>query len=200
MNKPRNALLGACLALPFLCAAGSASAAPPASGHYIYIPAGATVVLLPAAVPPPVAVAPMAVPVASLIAEQQAMMQQMIAQMNAMFAMPMPDPQQLMQAAMRGMPQTAPGSSVMLTAVGSGNGMCSETITYAYPPNGGAPVVHVTHSGDGCGRTFNATGPAHIKGSPAVQRGVPARPAGAQPRLWTAGDPPHLIGTDDPRS
>jgi hypothetical protein len=210
MNKARHGVLGAVLALPFLCAAGSASAAPPQTGHYIYVPPGATIVVLPGAIPIAapvgVATAPMPFPVASLIAQQDAMMQRMIADMNAMFAAPMPRPQQFLQAAMRGMPQMAPGSAgpgsgVILTSVGSGNGVCSETITYGYPANGGTPQVHVTRSGNACGSAFNATGPASVVQSPAVQQhGVPMTPAGAPPRLWTAGDPPHPIQPGDPRS
>jgi hypothetical protein len=209
VKKAQHAVLGACLALPFLCAAGSASAAPPQNGHYIYVPPGATVVVLPgpvaAAAPVDAVTAPMAFPVASLIAQQQAMMQRMIADMNAMFAAPMPGPRQLIQAAMRGTPPmwagtAGPGSGVILTSVGSGNGVCSETITYGYPANGGKPQVHVTRSGNACGGAFAATGPGHAVQSPAVQHAVPVTPAGAPPRLWTAGDPPRPIQPGDPRT
>ena len=48
MMKGRGALLGACLALPFVFQAGAAGAAQPEGGHYVYVPAGATVVVLPA--------------------------------------------------------------------------------------------------------------------------------------------------------
>jgi hypothetical protein len=203
MHKGRQAVLGAILALPFLCVAESATAAsPPSGGHYVYIPPGATVVVLPG---PPMAApavnispAPMAFPVARMIAAQNAMMQRMIADMNAMFAMPMPDPQQVIAAAMRGMPQPGPGTGVFLTSVSSGRGVCSETITYNYPANGGRPQVHVAHSGNGCGAA-TVQGPAIPAAAPIAPRTIPnMAPPSASPRVWTARDTARPIAPADP--
>jgi len=87
-----------------MCASvGMAQTTPPAAGHVIYVPPGATVVMLPgpgsAASPNVVnAGAPEAMPMMRLIAQQQAAMQQMFADMNAMFP-PMPDPNAMLRAA-----------------------------------------------------------------------------------------------------
>lgn len=206
MHKGHQAILGAVLALPFLCAAKSASAAPPETGHYVYVPAGATVVVLPGpavpAAPVSVSQAPMAFPVADLpvarmIARQDAMMQRMIADMNAMFAMPMPSPQQFITAAMRGMPRPGPGNGVFVTTVSSGNGVCSETITYGYPANGGKPEVHVARSGNACGAmTMPGDRPVATPISPYAIPGTP--PVSAPPRLWTARDTARPIGPATP--
>jgi hypothetical protein len=200
MHKGQQAVLGAILALPFLCVARSAGAAPPQTpGHYVYVPAGATVVVLPrramtAAAPAYVTSAPMGFPVASMIAQQDAMMQQMIADMNAMFATPMPDPQQVFEAAMRGMPQPGAGADVFLTSVSSGNGVCSETITYDYPANGGKPQVHVARSGNGCG-AVTMQAPASPVAAPIAPRAIPNMvPPSPPPRVWTARDTARPIG------
>lgn len=202
MNKASNALLGAALALPLLFAAGGANAAPPPGGHYIYVPAGATVVVLPGpapvAVPVGVPMTPTAVPVASLIAQQQAMMDRMVADMNAMFSMPMPSPQQMLQAAMHGMPM-APGNGLVLTSSGNGVGVCSETITYGFPANGGKPQVHVTRSGNACGPAA-ATGPADVVESPIAPHPVAPVTRPLPTRMWTASEPAHPIGPADPRA
>ena len=203
MQKGQQAILGAVLALPLLCGAKNASAAPPlSSGDYVYIPAGATVVVLPgpAMTAPPVNISPrpMAFPMASMIAAQDTMMQRMIADMNAMFAMPMPDPQQVLAAAMRGMPQPGRGTGVFLTSVSSGSGVCSETITYNYPANGGKPQVHVARSGNGCG-AVTMPGPATPAAAPISPRAIPnTTPPRAAPREWTARDTARPIGPADP--
>lgn len=202
MQKSQQAMLGAILAVPFLCGAKTAGAAPPPTGHYVYVPAGATVVVLPgpAMTPAPVNIAPppMAFPVASMIAQQDAIMQRMIADMNAMFAMPMPDPQQFIEAAMRGMPQPGAGTGVFLTSVTSGRGVCSETITYDYPANGSKPQVHVAHSGNGCG-AVTMQGPTSPAAAPIAPRAIPnTAPVSAPARLWTARDTARPIGRANP--
>jgi hypothetical protein len=122
----------------------------------------------------------------------------MIADMNAMFAMPMPDPQRVFAAAMRAMPQPGPGTGVFLTSVSSGRGVCSETITYNYPANGGRPQVHVARSGSGCG-AMSMQGPATPATAPIPPRAIPNRaPPGAPPRVWTARDTARPIGPADP--
>jgi hypothetical protein len=202
MQKSQQAILGAILAVPFLCAAKSAGAAPPPTGRYVYVPAGATVVVLPgramAAVPVNISPTPMAFPVAGMIAQQDAMMQRMIADMNAMFAMPMPDPQQFIEAAMHSMPQPGSGTGVLMTLVSSGRGVCSETITYDYPANGAKPQVHVVHSGNACG-DVTMPGPASPVAAPIVPRAIPdTAPASAPPRLWTARDNARPVGRRNP--
>ena len=203
MQKSQQAVLGAILALPLICAAKQASATPPPSGgNYVYVPAGATVVVLPdpAMAAPPVNISPaqMAFPMANVIAEQDAMMQRMIAEMNAMFATPMPDPRQMIAAAMRGMPQPGRGTGVFLTSVSSGRGVCSETITYNYPANGGSPQVHVARSGNGCG-AVTMRGPATPAAAPIAPRAVPnLAPPSAPPPVWTARDTARPIGPAHP--
>jgi hypothetical protein len=199
MQKGQQAILGAVLAAPFLCAAGGASAAPPGAGNYPYVPPGATVVVLPeptmTAAPIGSSAAPMAFAVAGMIAQQDAMMRRMIADMNAMFAMPMPDPQQLIQAAMRGAPQAGAGSGVLVTSVSSGDRVCSETVTYGYPANGGKLQVHVTRTGNGCG-LVTMPGSASPVATPLAPPPSMA-PAGSPPRLWTASDAARPIGRAD---
>ena len=93
------------LAATSLLLAAPAIAAQPEGGHYVYVPAGATVVMLPAAA----ARRTVDFPVARMIAQQQAMMQHMMADMDSLMATPMPDPQQMIRSVMDGMPQTVPG-------------------------------------------------------------------------------------------
>jgi hypothetical protein len=107
------ALFGACLALSAVTA-GSAMAQPAGGPRVIQVPPGAVVLILgaPGAVPavsPVVSpAAPDAFPVMRLIAEQQAIVRRMVADRNALLP-PMPDPTQLIQAAMgaRGCPAKA---------------------------------------------------------------------------------------------
>ncbi len=94
------------------------------------------------------------------------------------------------QEAMRGMPQVAPGSSVVMTLVSIPGGTCSQTIFYEAPSQGAQPVVEVVSSGNACG-ALQAAGPINLVQS-AVQQpyqrswtiGYPARPidAGVPPR------------------
>lgn len=202
MKKVHKAVLGAILAFPFLGMAGSASAAPRPSGHYVYVPPGDTMIVLPgpATGVAPVDISPpsMALPVADMIAQQDAMMRRMIADMNAMFAVPMPAPQRLVEAAMRGMPQPGAATDVFLTSISSGRGVCSETITYDYPANGGKPQVHVARSGNACGAA-TMQGPASPVAAPIAPRAIPnMAPPSARPRLWTASNTARPIGRTSP--
>jgi hypothetical protein len=202
MQKGQHAILGAVVAVPFLCAAGGVSATPPTGGHYVYVPPGATVVILPepamTATPIGTSAAPTVSPFAPIIAQQNAMMQRMIADVNAMFATPMPDAQQLIRGAMRGLPQAGPGTGVLVTSVSSGNRVCSETITYGYPANGSKPQMHVMRSGDGCG-AVTIPGPARRVATPVAPHAIPrVAPASSPPRLWTAKDTARPIGRAEP--
>ena len=71
MVGTRSALLAAGLLV-----AVPATAAQPDGGHYVWVPEGATVVLVPSS-----AIAPAEFPVARMIAQQQAMMNRMFADM-----------------------------------------------------------------------------------------------------------------------
>src|SRR5215469_11856317 len=120
-----KALLTAALALPVAAFANHAMGAQPDHARYVYVPPGAVAIVVPAAPTTPVDF-----PVARMIARQQTLMQRMMADMDQLLAMPIPDPTQMIRGVMDGMPQAAPGSSVMITSISTGNGTCSETITY----------------------------------------------------------------------
>lgn len=135
MIGTRSVLLATSLLL-----AAPAMAAQPEGGRYVYVPPGATIVLLPAAAP----TVPVDFPVARMVAQQQAMMQQMMANMDALMATPMPDPEQMIRSVMDGMPQTLAGSGVVLTQMTSGAGTCSETIVYGPQGVDGLPQVKLT--------------------------------------------------------
>lgn len=179
----RTALLASSLLL-----AGPAMAAQPEGGHYVYVPPGATVVLLPAA---PVAAADF--PVARMFAQQDAIMQRMMADMDTLMATPLPDPGQMIRSVMSGMPQVAPGSGVVTTFISTGNGTCSQTITYGPAANGQAPIVHVSSTGNACG-AIHTTGPISVAQPAPTPR--PATPP--KQRLWTIGYPPHAIPVNVP--
>jgi hypothetical protein len=176
----RSALLAASL-----LAATPAFAAQPQGGHYVWVPAGASVVLVPNAQAQPIDF-----PVARMIVQQEAMMNRMLADMNSLVArMPLPDPSQMMESVMQGVPQVAPGSSVVVTSISTGNGTCSQTITYSYPGNGGQPVVKTSSAGNACGE---------LHSSAPVQAVQPAPGPTPRQRLWTIGYPPHLMRTGVP--
>jgi hypothetical protein len=202
MTMVRGAVFGACLALPLMLQTGTAGAAQPDGGHYVYVPPGAMVVLLPGpgavAMPNQGDAVTVDFPAARLIAQQETMMRRMMADMDAMMAMPMPDPRQIIRSVMQGMPQVGPGSGVVITSVSSGNGTCSQTITYGAPGNDGQPVVKVTQSGNACG-AIAPSGPIGMTQSvPTPQTVVPVPAVPNHDRLWTIGYPPHPIATGTP--
>ena len=125
-------------------------------------------------------------------------MRRMMADMDSLMATPMPDPQQMIRSVMQGMPQAAPGSGIVMTSMSSGNGVCSETITYGYPANGGKPQVKVTRSGNGCGAATPSAPVGMMQAMPAPQPVMPSPAAPNHRRLWTIGDPPHPIATGTP--
>jgi len=184
MIGTRSALLAASLFI-----AAPAVAAPPDQGHYVWVPAGASVVLVPAARPQPVDF-----PVARLIAQQEAMMDQMMADMVSLMAMPLPGPNQMIHSAMQGLPQMVPGTGVVVTSVISGSGTCSQTMTYDYPGQGGQPTIQVSSTGNACG-AVHPGGPVYV-----VQPAPAPQPTVMQPkeRLWTVGYPPKPIKMDVP--
>jgi hypothetical protein len=185
MVGTRSALLaaGLMIAIP-------AVAAQPDGGHYVWVPEGATVLLVPTA-----ANAPAAFPVARMIAQQEAMMNRMFADMDELMATAMPDPAQMIRSVMQGMPRTAPASGIVVTSISTGRGTCSQTITYGYPANGGQPTVKVSGTGDACGAA-GASGPLEVtQPAPAPQPVIPGAATPLHQRLWTIGYPPHPVTT-----
>lgn len=210
----RNALLGACLALPLAGFAGLAQAQSPQPERVIRVPAGAVVLVLPGAAPQAMAQeAPMPQfapppPMLRLMAQQDAMMQQMLRQVRTMdaWSMALPDPEQIIRAAAQGMPtmHVAPGTSVVTTMVSDGHGVCRQTVTYRMTPDGAQPQVHVTRTGDHCDALL-PHGPVGVTQTvPAAPSQRPnTMPAAAprhHPQLWTVGDPPQPIPAGVPRT
>ena len=179
----RSALLAASLLV-----AAPAVAAQPDGGHYVWVPAGATVVLVPAETATPVDS-----PVARMIAQQESMMHRMFADMDSLMAMSLPDPDRMIRSVMQGMPQVEPGSGVVVTSISTSNGTCSQTITYGYPSNGGQPQVKVSSSGDACG-TLGSSGPIGVTQPVPTPPPTPPR----HERVWTIGNPPHPLKTGMP--
>jgi hypothetical protein len=193
MIGTRSALLATSLVL-----VAPAMAAQAEGGRYVYVPSGATIVLLPATAP----TVPVDFPVARLVAQQQAMMQQMMAEMDALMATPMPDPEQMIRSVMDGNPRTVPGAGVVLTQLSSGTGTCSETIVYGPQGPNGQPQVKVTRTGNACG-PISPNGPIGVtQTTPAPQTVPPATGTSPQDRLWRISDParPLTIHTVSPRT
>jgi hypothetical protein len=185
---------GALLAASLLVAA-PAVAAQPDGGHYIWVPPGVTVVLVPT-----VPAVPIDFPVARMIAQQEAMINRMFADMDSLLATAMPDPGRMIRSVMQGVPPAMPGSGVVVTSISTGDGTCSQTITYGYPGIGGQPTVQVSSTGNVCG-TLGATGPIGVTQSvPTPQPVVPAPVGPRHERLWTVGYPPHPVTGTPPRT
>ena len=202
MNRVCSALLGACLALPVAAHADQTMAAQPDGGHYVYVPPGAMVMVLPVpgvvALPNQAMPVPADFPVARMIAEQDSMIRSLMADMDSLMAVNLPDPQQMIRSVMDGMRQPMPGSGTVVTSVSTGNGTCSETITYGPPAAGGRPQVKVTRTGNACG-AITSSGPIGVTETmPAPQPAMPAPIAPRRERLWTVGYPPHPVETGTP--
>ncbi len=188
MMTSRNALLGACLALPLLASTGRAQPAQPDGGRMIYVPPGATVVILPGsgvAAAPNLAAAgtPEALPIMRLIAQQEAAMQRMMADMNAMFP-PLPDANAMLRAAFgSGAPL-----NVSVMPLAGGHGVCSQSISIVDRGNGSAPIVKVSQAGDACG----ALGIGKPQGVNEIRPAAPALPPHG-PQVLEIGYPPHPV-------
>lgn len=140
----------------------------------ITVPPGVTVVLTPGRMPVvsntsqgPVLVettqTPSALPIERMFAEQQAAMDRMMADMNAMFA-PMQNQTGMIDAMLRQF-----GSPAMGVVPAAGGSFCSESVSITYNGHNGAPLVKVSHAGNGCGpMTSGARMPAQAV--PAVPR------------------------------
>jgi hypothetical protein len=179
----RSALLAASLLV-----AAPAVAAPPNGGHYVWVPAGATVVIVPSTPATPVDF-----PVGRVIAQQEAMMHRMFANLDTLMATAMPDPEQMIRSVMQGGPPMVPGSGVVLTQVSSGDGTCSETIIYGSPDASGQPQVKVTRNGNACGTLFSS-GPLGVTQTMPAPRPV----APPHERLWSVGYPARPLPVHTP--
>jgi hypothetical protein len=158
------------------------------------------------AAPVPAAVASQAAdPLIQMIAEQNAMMREMTAELNAAFAQPIipltidRQMNEMIAAAMRGLPPATGGSGMVFTSTTAGPGTCSEQVTYVYPGNDAKPRVTMTRSGDACG-VLGSNGPVKVEQNVRprpVPQAMPARGA----HLWTVGDPPHeMTPAGEPRT
>ncbi len=198
MRKPCSSFLrAAAIALPVAALASTAMAAEP-SAPAPQPPMTVLVVMpgfgFPAGMPVVADFGAPPVPLARLIADedaffqrQDAIMQRMIADAQAMFRAPAwTVPGDAIQVSLPALPPGTQASQILVSSVSSGRGTCSESITYAYPANGGKPQVTVHRSGNACG-----AGPAVIQGAPApvsVSPEQPTRPASSQPRLYRVND------------
>ncbi len=216
----RNALLGACLALPLAAYGGSALAGQPDGARTITVAPGAVVLILPGAdamaAPAGMTVAalPAGDPMLQMVARQDAIMRGMMLHgmmllhnittgMNAAFARPVWPVQmdRTIRAAFGGLPVHGPAAGMVFTSMSGGPGVCSERVTYVYTVPGAKPQVTMSRSGDACG-SLGAAAPRSVM--QAVRAPRPAAPAAAQPRgpqLWTVSDPPQeIVTTGTPRS
>ena len=166
MIKARSAMIGAFLALPLAGfatpshAASPRCAAAPASGIFIEFPDSQ-----PATAVEQVAADRMMAAANAMFREMAVEMDAMQRQMAAFAAMPIPSPEQVMQAALgpgRWIPVKS-GSEVVFTSFSNGRGSCSETITYSYPRSAGQPIVHASHRGSACGSVqINGMAPVRV--------------------------------------
>ncbi|HEX5325910.1 MAG TPA: hypothetical protein VFW75_04510 [Acetobacteraceae bacterium] len=189
MKNRRGTLLGAALALPLAGLAIPGMAAQPACA-----PAnGANVVLRWSAPATQVATAPTFTQVSAIFRQMAAEMNAMQTQMMALAAMPLPSPQQMIQAALGpgGWTLGGPGVGTVFTAMTNGSGSCSETITYQYPANGQRPIMHVSQRGDACSAVH--WGPTGL--TPAAQATVRSNVQPMPPRLL----PRPMLPTEPPR-
>ena len=109
-------------------------------------------------------------------ASMRAMQQEMRAMVNAAFR----GPGQTFEVAIP--PGNGQVSRVFISSFSSGQGSCSETVTYAWPSNGGAPKVEARAVGTACGSTAN--------GGTAVMPAVrPERPAPGGTKLIEVSAP-----------
>jgi hypothetical protein len=170
MRYVRTALLSAAaVALPLAFAAGATAAQPPRQGMVLYDAAGTPVAILtplPGSAPAVQADDPalpmlremeaaMTTPfggdLQGLFAAQEASMRAMQREMQSVAATAFGGPGQTIEVAMPP-PGNGQVSRIYISSFSSGQGSCSQTLTYAYPGNGVAPVVKVHSTGDACGK------------------------------------------------
>ncbi|HEY2131784.1 MAG TPA: hypothetical protein VGH36_02225 [Acetobacteraceae bacterium] len=162
MRKTRAALLGAALAaIPLTFALAAGPAGRPMPGMVVYDAAGHPIGVLaplPAGAQPEATMlgwgddGDMFMDPGRIFAQQEAMIQRisqdMVASMQGLDAMT----ERTIQAAFaHGGTLAAGASQMVITSFSSGNGGCSQTVTYSYPGNGAQPKVAVQKVGDACG-------------------------------------------------
>lgn len=77
-----------------------------------------------------------------------------------------------------------------MASILTGNGTCSQTISYGYPGNGSQPTVKVSSTGNACG-ALTSSGPIGVtQVEPTPQPVNPAPVVSQHERLWSIGDPP----------
>lgn len=103
-----------------------------------------------------------------IMAAQDAAMNAMFRQIDAMTAQALRTPGAIQVA----LPPAGNGpvSTIMVSSVSNGQGMCSETVTYGYGPNG-KPRVSVQKTGNACGSATAGNGrtPVFTTPQPAPQ-------------------------------
>lgn len=196
MNKTSIGIAAASVAtVLFGLHAGPAHAQPATASQVITIPAGATVIVLPAGD----AVRTVADPAVVFPIHEFAAIRRMMAEMDSLVDMTMPDPGQMIRSVMQGIPGGMAGApGVTVTMISTGDGSCQQTVRYGAPGPNGQPIVHVSQTGNACARLMPTLPAGAIQAAPAAPRTLPAaRPAG-QPHLWTVSNPPEAIPTGTP--
>ncbi len=177
MQKAKLTLLGAVASLALL-AGGAAHAQSRTARQVIEVPPGAVVLVLPGGAmrAVPTGAAPgfdAAFPVDMI--QQMRQMDQMMAEAQRAFAAPAwTDPQRMIAAAMRDMPQPGNGvQGVVVTSYFDGQHSCTRRVTYS--GNGAAPKVEV--SATGCGGAGTVTpAPGVPAATPYIAPSQPALP------------------------
>jgi hypothetical protein len=181
-----------------LCAGFAAPAAAASAPTAVYtVPAPAAIlVVLPGAMPLQWRLAPapalwpsegiaasMPAAVARLIADQEAELARLSAASEALAAAP----ERIWESMLAEMPRLGPtrASGVVMTAIATGRGSCSETVTYAYPGNGMAPRVTVRKSGNAC--------PAGSLLAPGAEPSIILAARAHAPRLLETAAPPDRL-------
>ena len=187
-----SSLAGLALFAGFAAPAAAAGVSVPA-----YVPAPAAIlVVLPGAAPPQSVAVPgpalwpsadltamMPVAMARLIAGQQAALARLATAAERLAAAP----DRALETALTQEPRlnAGPASGVVMTAITTGQGSCSESLTYSYPGNGAAPRVTVRKTGNACPAGSPFASGTEPSAAPAVRPQLP--------RLLEASAPPDRL-------
>jgi hypothetical protein len=199
MQKLRAALLGTALAaIPLTFALAASPSAAPVAGMVVYDAAGQPIGVLaplPGMQPAQTPLAwggddgDMFLNPARIFAEQEAMMRRISQEMDAAMLGLNRATQQTIQAAFQHGASLPDGTSqLVITSFSSGNGSCSQTVTYSYPGPGAQPKVAVQKVGDACGTPTQQP----LRSVPAAD--APATPPAVAPNI--APDGSRLIRAD----
>lgn len=177
MQKSKIAVLGVVASLA-LAGGAFAQSRTAQRGQVIEVPPGAVVLVLPGGV---MRAMPMAAPMMDTAfpfpVDMMRQMDEMMANAQRVFASPSwANPDQTIEAAMRGMPQAGAGvSGVVITSFSDGHSTCTRRVTYM--GNGAAPKVEVSATGGGCaGAGIPAATPSIPATEPDIQMQQPAIP------------------------